>query len=392
MSEPTLCRAPVVIVGGGFGGLYTALALSTIHDHPPILLIEPKERFIFFPLAYELLSGELQTWEVAPKYNKLFTGRRIGWLRDTVATIDIKSKTITTVLGQSQKFGQLVIATGTRLETFNIPGVREYAMTFHSLRDIERLQQLLKFVREHPDKNRRIAVVGAGPTGVELACKLADLAEGAIEIDLIERSNQLLNSSRAFNREEAQIALSKRDVRMRMETKVLKVRSDTIIMSGPDAIEEILPITKVVWTAGLLSSLPIISPNPPIDKYGCLECSEELQLSQSESIFVMGDISSVATSKQFPLPKTAQVAFQQAELVCANLIAQRKRLPLEAFHWNDLGEMISLGIGNASLVGAGLTLAGPSAFQIRRLAYLTRLPGLSHQLRVATSWMLSESY
>ncbi|HRD41142.1 MAG TPA: FAD-dependent oxidoreductase [Prochlorococcaceae cyanobacterium AMR_MDS_5431] len=384
-----MSESPVVIVGGGFGGLYTALALSTIHDHPPILLIEPKERFIFFPLAYELLSGELQTWEVAPKYNKLFTGRRIAWLRDTVATVDIKSKTITTVLGQSQKFGQLVIATGTRLETFNIPGVREYAMTFHSLKDIERLQQLLRCVKEYPDKNQRIAIVGAGPTGVELACKLADLAEGVIEINLIERSNQVLNSCRAFNREQAQIALSKRNIRMKMETTVLKVRADSIIVSGPDAIEETLPITKVVWTAGLSPSLPIISPSPNVDKYGCLVCSEDLQL--SESIFVMGDISSLATSKQSPLPKTAQVAFQQAELVCANLISQRKRLPLEAFYWNDLGEMISLGIGNASLVGAGLTLAGPSAFQIRRLAYLTRLPGLSHQLRVATSWILSES-
>nr|AUG32633.1 putative NADH dehydrogenase, transport associated [Paulinella longichromatophora] len=388
MSEPALHHAPVVIIGGGFGGLYSALALSSIDNHPPILLIEPKERFIFFPLIYELLSGELRTWEVAPKYKKLFAGREIAWLQDSVTAIDMDSKFVTTALGQCQEFGQLVIATGTRLETFGTPGVREHAMTFHSLSDIERLQQLLKFARESPDLKQKLVIVGAGPTGVELACKLADLAEGSIEIELIEQSDQLLKSARAFNREQAQIALLKRNVTSKIKTKVLKVNNGSILTIGPNSIEETISTVGVIWTAGISPSFPIISPPPTIDNRGRLVCSEKLQLLPYEDIFVIGDIGSGPN----PLPMTAQVAFQQAELLCTNLISQREGLPLSTFRWKDLGEMVSLGVDNATLVSSGLTLAGSSAFQIRRLAYLARLPGLSHQLRAATGWLLSERY
>jgi NADH dehydrogenase len=81
------------------------------------------------------------------------------------------------------------------------------------------------------------------------------------------------------------------------------------------------------------------------------------------------------------------VAYQQAELLAANLRKALAGEPLEAFHWNDLGEMLGLGIGQASITGMGLTLAGPAAHQIRRLGYLARLPGLGHQLKVAAGWL-----
>lgn len=81
------------------------------------------------------------------------------------------------------------------------------------------------------------------------------------------------------------------------------------------------------------------------------------------------------------------MAYQQASCVAANLQHQRRGEPLEAFRWNDLGEMLGLGVGEASLTGMGLTLAGPAAFQLRRLAYLARLPGPQHQLRVARGWL-----
>ena len=87
------------------------------------------------------------------------------------------------------------------------------------------------------------------------------------------------------------------------------------------------------------------------------------------------------------MPATAQVAYQQAACVAANLLHQRQGEPLQTFQWNDLGEMLGLGIGQATLTGMGFTLAGPAAFQLRRLAYLARLPGPQHQLRVAGSWL-----
>ena len=102
----------VVIVGGGFGGLYTALALAGKRQHPPILLIEPNERFLFLPLLYELLSGELRSWEIAPRYDALLAGRGVAWLRDKVQSIDATSSTLQTAGGRTLPFSRLMVATG----------------------------------------------------------------------------------------------------------------------------------------------------------------------------------------------------------------------------------------------------------------------------------------
>jgi len=104
----------------------------------------------------------------------------------------------------------------------------------------------------------------------------------------------------------------------------------------------------------------------------------------------VGDLAAVpqpAPASSSSLPTTAQVAFQQAPVLAANLIRSLRGEALQPFSWTDLGEMISLGKGEAALTGSGITLAGPAAYQLRRLAYLTRLPGLPHQLRVAAGWI-----
>nr|YP_002049292.1 putative NADH dehydrogenase, transport associated [Paulinella chromatophora]ACB43082.1 putative NADH dehydrogenase, transport associated [Paulinella chromatophora] len=394
MSETTSHRAPVVIVGGGFGGLYTALALSSNLNYPPILLIEPKERFIFFPLLYELLSGELKIWEVAPRYTKLLAGKKIAWLQDTVTSIDRMKKLVITASGQRQYFEQLVIATGTHLNSFGIPGVREYAMGFHSLSDVERLQKLLRLMKKCEDIEQRLVVVGAGPAGVELACKIADLLIGTAIVELIEQSDQPLPSARSFNREQAKLALLKKGVHLRLNTKVLEVNKNNIVLlaKGSERSEEILKVNGTIWTAGTTPNYPTILPPPDINVRGQLSCGPDLQLNGYQDIFAIGDVALILSSEEFSLPATAQVAFQQAELLSTNILHIRNGDQLQAFNWEDLGEMISLGIGDATITGMGLTLAGPSAFHARRLAYLTRLPSLSHQLRVATGWLLSNSF
>ena len=92
----------VVIVGGGFAGLYTALALAQKPGHPPILLIEPNERFLFLPLLYELLSGELRRWEIAPLYDRLLASQGVAWLRDRVIAIDTDRRSLRTASGLEQ--------------------------------------------------------------------------------------------------------------------------------------------------------------------------------------------------------------------------------------------------------------------------------------------------
>ncbi|WP_094586503.1 FAD-dependent oxidoreductase [Synechococcus sp. BO 8801] len=401
--HPNPARNPaqnnVVIVGGGFGGLYTALALAQRKQHPPVLLIEPNDRFLFLPLLYELLSGELRGWEIAPRYDGLLAGRGLAWLQDRVERIDADGHRLHTAGGRTIPYGRLVIATGAESNTFAVPGADRHCLGFRSLADVERLQRLLAELRQQRRPLQRIAVVGAGPTGVELACKLADMAEGSAVIELIEQGPQLLPQARAFNREQAALALRRRDVRLRTRTQVEAVEAEAITLRcQPDgdspAHAETLAVRAVVWTAGLSFRAPRIDPAPACDSRGRLLCGPDLRLLEHSDLFVAGDLAAPVdpedTAVEGPgpgAPSTAQVAFQQAPVLAANLIRSLAGEPLEPFHWKDLGEMMSLGVGEASLTGSGVTLAGPAAYQLRRLAYLTRLPGRSHQLRVAAGWL-----
>jgi len=372
--------ASLVIVGGGFGGLYTALALAARRQHPPLLLIEPNERFLFLPLLYELLSGELRSWEIAPRYDALLAGRGVAWLRDRVEAIDADAGSLRTAGGHCLSFSRLVVATGGRTDSFGIPGVIENALFFRSLQDVERLQHLVEALRQRRTSLQRLAVVGAGPSGVELACKLADLLAGCAVVELIEQGPTALPQARSFNREQAVAALQRRDVRLRTGVGVMAVATDRLELSDGSS----LAVEATVWTAGLHLNPPPITPAPARDSRGRLLCNAELQLRHHPRIFAIGDVAALPGE---PLPATAQVAFQQADCLAANLIGAEQGEPLTPFVFNDLGEMLSLGIGEASLTANGITLAGRAAFQLRRLAYLTRLPGAGHQLRVAAGWL-----
>jgi NADH dehydrogenase len=358
-------------VGGGFGGLYTALALAAERDHPPVLLVEPQEHFLFLPLLYELLSGELRSWEIAPRYDSLLAGRGVAWLQDRVLRVDLTARCLHTEAGRRIPWQRLVLATGASTDTFGIPGADSHCLSFRSLADVQRLQDLVRHLAGSGRPLQRLAVVGGGPTGVELACKLADLTAGKAVVELIEQGDTLLPSSRSFNREQAQLSLQRRDVRVRTRTQVVEVGSDRLLVRGmPEGEQELVPVQGVIWTAGQRCRPPRISPEVSADARGRLPCGPDLRLRGHDSV---------------------QVAFQQAPVVAANLLRSLRGEPLQEFRWNDLGEMLSLGKGEAAVTGAGITLAGPAAFQVRRLAYLARLPRLSLQVKAAAGWLAALS-
>ena len=382
---------PVVVVGGGFGGLSTALQLAGSPGAPPVVLIEPQERFLFLPLLYELLSGELRRWEVAPRYGELLAGRGVAWLQERVLSIDTINHRLLTDGQRSLAYGQLVLATGGRPLNTGVPGVDAHAIGFRSLADVERLQALVERLGQRQRPLQRLVIVGAGASGVELACKLADLLQGAAIIELIEQGPELLPSAKAFNREQARQALLRRDVRLRCGTRVLAVQADAIqLAAAAGGGGEALGCDAVIWTGGVAGSVPELTPSLELDGRGRLRCDDELRVIGATDVFALGDASICPADDDAAAgspPATAQVAFQQANCVATNLLRLRRGQPLQRFIWKDLGEMLGLGIGEATVTGMGLTLAGPAAFQLRRLAYLARLPGLQHQLRVAGGWL-----
>ena len=386
--------SPVVVVGGGFGGLTTALALSHCHPRPAIVLIEPQRQFVFLPLLYELLSGEMHPWEVASSYEELLSDRGIAILKERVVQINATDQTLTTNSGLKIAYAQLVLSTGSKPADFSIPGVQQHALSFHRLEDVEPLRQRIRDLKQESRpagaESPALVIVGAGPTGVELACKLADLLKGAAQLHLIELAERVLPQAKAFNRQQAERALQSHDVRLHLGTSVLQITPEDVICqrlpqeSSATAAVFRLTHAGVIWAAGTRPVIPLIEPEPELIN-GRLPIDGTLQVTGLDQVVALGDAS---CHVEHPWPSTAQVALQQGQAAARTVMALRRQNTPEAFEFNDLGEMLSLGIGEATLTGLGVTLAGPLAFKLRRIAYLTRMPGLSQGLRSAGAWLI----
>ena len=131
------------------------------------------------------LSHELQEWEVAPQYSQLMSHNGICWLQDEVVSIDRSNHTLKTRSGECIPWKQLVIATGSQPNDFGIPGVKEHSRGFRNLSDVRILRQRIQELENQRRSNAALAIVGAGPTGVELSCKLADLLKGNARVHLL---------------------------------------------------------------------------------------------------------------------------------------------------------------------------------------------------------------
>jgi len=377
-SAPASTEATVVI-GGGFGGMSAIHTLRHHHPDIPVVLIEPRQRFVFQPLLYELLSGELQPWEVAPDLNQLTAALGVSWLQDRVVRIDTRQRTLTLASGRSLSWRQLLITAGSQRNDYGTPGVGEHSLSFRDDHDVQLLRQRIASLNQR-SSDAALVIVGAGATGVELACKLADLLDGAAALHLIEMGNTILPSSTAFNRERASVALERRNITVHLNTAVTAVEKDQVRLQPGGALRH----QGLIWTAGSQAVSIPIQPAPALHR-GRLSVEANLRMVGQEAMFAIGDISSCPDERW---PATAQVAMQQGAAAADNLAAERRGDPLQPFQFVDRGEMLSLGVGDAALTGMGVTLAGPIAFQIRRATYLTRLPGATLGLRSAGAWLL----
>ena len=369
-----------VVIGGGFGGISAIQALRHRHPEIPVVLVEPRERFVFQPLLYELLSGELQPWEVAPDFRGLTASLGVSWLQDSVIRINTDTRTLTLASGGTLSWGQLLVTAGSERNDFGTPGVQQHALSFRDDGDVQVLRERIARLRQQRSSDAALVIVGAGATGVELACKLADLLDGAAALHLIEMGPTILPNSSAFNRERATVALERRHVSVHLGTAVTAVHPDRVVLGQAPAISH----QGLIWTAGSRPVSIPMTPSPAQDR-GRLRIGPTLNLEGDRDVFAIGDISHAPDQGW---PATAQVAMQQGAAVADAMASQRRGEPPHPFQFTDRGEMLSLGIGDACLTGLGLTLAGPLAFQIRRATYLTRMPGASLGLRSAGAWLL----
>lgn len=383
--QPRIC-----ILGGGFGGLYTALRLSQLpfskQEKPEIVLVDRRDRFLFVPLLYELLTGELQTWEIAPPFAELLENTGVRFCQGTVCGIDLEAKRVQLHDGPEFACDRLVLALGGETPLDMVTGAVEYAYSFRTLKDAYRLEERLRFLEANNSDKIRIAIVGAGYSGVELACKLADRLGEKGRLRLVEQSDMILRTSPEFNRESATKALEKRHVWIDLDTTVDSIASDTISLTYKGQLD-VLPVDIVLWTVGTQVSQAVRSLPLKQNQRGQLIVNPQMQIVDRPHIFALGDIAECHDATGQKIPATAQVAFQQADYTAWNIWASLTDRPLLPFRYQPLGEMMTLGIDNATLAGLGIKLDGQLAHIARRLAYLYRMPTFDHQLKVGFNWI-----
>lgn len=384
----------ICILGGGFGGLYTALHLARLPwaVNPEIILIDRRDRFLFTPFLYELVTAEMQEWEVAPTFAELLAGTGIQFVQGAVTDINLEDHVLQIDMGNIGQpnilnYDRLVIAIGGETPMDLVAGAATYAIAFRNLQDFHRLHSKLSLLEASDRDKIRVCVAGGGSSGVELACKLADRLKDRGRVRLVDRNSQILTRSSDASREIAERALSERGVWTDLNTRVVEI-TDTDITLDYAGGSDTLPVDLVMWTVGstfssLLRDLPVSH-----SARGAIATAPTLQIPEFLDVWAIGDAAECIDTNGNVLPATAQVAFQQSQYCAWNIWASLNQKPLVSFSYIPLGEFISLGIdgATASIFGK-FSIEGIPAHTLRRLAYLLRMPTLQHQWKIGTHWV-----
>ncbi len=379
-------KKPIVIVGSGFGGVNAALHLRKNNPDFSILVIDSKTQFEFKPLLYEVFSDEIKSWEVNPSFDSIYSNSGITFIKNHVDCIDLDKNLLTLQDDLHIQFEYLILATGSSPNYFSIAGVKEYCSFFNTNQDQLNLKKRLDKTIS-VGKSNKVFIIGAGPSGVELSCKVSDLYKSKFEVNIVEKASEILNNSKTFNKEEAEKTIEKKNINLMKNCSVIEINDEYILLSNNLNQVEKFPYFDVIWTAGIKPNLPEFNQQIPKINNKIL-INNNLQLQNHPNIFVLGDISQIESNNSYPV--TAQVAMQQGEHVALNLkllINDEKLLP---FEFNDNGEMMSLGIGEASISGIGLTFSGKLAYDLRRIIYASKMPKFGKSLKSTASWFLEK--
>ena len=379
-------KKPIVIVGSGFGGVNAALHLRKNNPEFSILVIDSKTQFEFKPLLYEVFSDEIKSWEVNPNFDSIYANSGITFIRNHVNSIDFDNKLLILQDDLKVEFEYLVLSTGSSPNDFSIKGVKEYCSFFNANQDQLNLKRLLDKSISF-GKSNKIFIIGAGPSGVELACKISDLYKSKFEVIIVEKTSEILNNSKIFNKEEAEKIIKKKNINLMKNCSVVEMTDEQILISNNLNLVENFSYFEVIWTAGIKPNIPEF--NKQIQKVNNkILINNNLQLHDYPNVFAIGDISQIESNNSSPV--TAQVAMQQGEHVALNLKLLINHEELLPFKFQDNGEMMSLGIGEASISGLGLTFSGKLAFDLRRIIYASKMPKIEKSLKSTTSWFLEK--
>ena len=395
-----MARPRIVILGGGFGGLFTTLDLAGWSD---VTLVSDEDHFLFTPMLYEYLSGEVEAWHIAPRFNELINDGDVRLIHDEVRSIDLDTQRVTLEKFKDPlEFDVLVITVGGITNYVGVEGAEQHSIPFRKIRHADTLRRRMVDALDRippdlpPQDVRReitFAVVGAGASGCELSTKMADLLLDAVKrrdlqgeprVLVCEMGDRVVPGMGEQIREFVEEALREAHVEVHTLTRVVKVTADSITFEHEGQREE-LHAAGVVWTGGVKMRPLIEQLNVEKTSRGLLKVRPTLQLDQHDNIFALGDIACCPPAAP-TLPGTAQLALQEAGLAAHNVKAFLSGHNLDTKHFEELGEALSLGTERAAVLAGGKAFRGALARQARFALYTSRLPTWHHRLRVGASW------
>lgn len=410
MTNPALPH--VVIVGGGFGGLYTAQALG--NQPVQVTLIDKRNFHLFQPLLYQIATGSLSPGDIAsPLRAVLRKFDNIKVVMDEVVDIDPATKTLKLKCESDPvAYDMLVLATGSMTHYF---GNDSWAEHTKSLKTVEealdmRREILLAFEKaeQEPDPQKREAlmnfvIVGGGPTGVELAGALAELSRYSMPHDfrhidcrqakiiLVEMGPRLLAAYPEDLSHKAEETLQRLGVTLRTGTSVTDIQSNLITLSQGGQTEKI-PASTILWAAGVKASglgrLLCDKTGCELDRGGRVLVEPDLSVPKYPDIFVIGDLANYAhTPDKKPLPGVAPVAMQQGRYMAKLIVHRAKGGSVPAFNYVNKGNLAVIGINEAVADLHKVHLSGFPAWFIWAFVHVMYLIEFDNRILVMLQWL-----
>jgi len=403
-------KARVLILGGGFGGLYAALRLeSTLAGDPDVqvTLVNHDNFFLFTPMLHEVAASDLDLTNIVNPVRKLL--RKVDFFQGDVVAVDLQSKNVTLAHGfdhhhHAVGFDYLVIALGSITNFYNLPGLKERALTMKTLGDAIHLRNRLIALLEEADTEccspirgplLTFVIAGGGFAGVETIAGLNDFVRGSLRfyphlkeedlrVVLVHPGPTILPELRQDLGAYAQRKLTERGIEIRTNVKVTSVNDEGVTLSDGTFI----PSRTVVWTAGT-SPNPLLSRLPCVQERGRLVVNEYLEVPQFPGVWALGDCASVPDRRTGKThPPTAQHALREGTVAARNIVAALRGGRKKAFDFGGLGQLAAIGRRTGVAEILGFKFSGFVAWWLWRTIYLSKLPRFEKKLRVALDWTL----
>ncbi len=399
-----ISKPRVVIIGGGFGGLQAAKALS---DAPvDVTVIDRSNLHLYQPLLYQVASAALSPGDIAQPIRFILRGQHnTRVLLAEVTALDLPGKKVVLESGDTLPYDYLVVATGARHGYFGHPEWEAFAPGLKSLDDALEIRRRMLFAFEEAERERVLTgkgrhltfvVVGGGATGVELAGALAEISRKTVrsefrEYDPAETRVLLLEAGpRILSPFDERLASKAKDELMALGVEVrtgamVTALDKTTVRLG----NEVVPATMVLWAAGVAASPLAKLLGAPTDRSGRVEVQKDLSIAGHPEVFAIGDVAAAKDESGRPLPGVAPVAMQGGKHVAECIAADFDKRERKAFHYLDKGSMATIGRAAGIAQIGRLRLSGLLGWLAWVFIHILLLIGLSNRVVVLIKWTVA---